>query len=388
MQGKNNTMIKRIVDVCMTVLLLCLMAYQVTGEALHEWIGIGMTVLVIIHQILNRKWYGAILKGKYNSYRIVTTVVNIALLLSFALTAFCGMSMSGHAVPFLYGMTKVSFARRMHLSMSHWAFVLMGVHLGMHIPVMFARLRLTDKLKTVISAVLCVVAGIGFFLFIKNGMPDYLFFRVPFAFLDYEKAGLLVFIENILMLLFWAFIGTEAAFLCRNSQMKTEDKKNPLLPVVFIMGAIILGLVINMISGSSNKQDFEGSGWSASDEMVTDSLSEKADTTEAMPSGQSDRIQDSQTNADPTNIQDGFLLIEGGTFLMGSPESENWRIDDELQHEVSVSSFYTDPYETTQEEYERLMGNNPSTFTGEKLPVENNVRKIIGTLFGRLVAFG
>ena len=43
---------KRIVDVCMTVLMLCLMAYQVTGEAAHEWIGIGMTVLVIVHQIL------------------------------------------------------------------------------------------------------------------------------------------------------------------------------------------------------------------------------------------------------------------------------------------------------------------------------------------------
>ena len=44
--------IKRIVDVGMTILLLCLMAYQVTGETAHEWIGIGMTVLVIVHQIL------------------------------------------------------------------------------------------------------------------------------------------------------------------------------------------------------------------------------------------------------------------------------------------------------------------------------------------------
>ena len=78
MQGNGNIMIKRIVDVCMTVLLLCLMAYQVTGEALHEWIGIGMTVLVIIHQLLNRKRYGALFKGKYNSYRIITTVVKLA----------------------------------------------------------------------------------------------------------------------------------------------------------------------------------------------------------------------------------------------------------------------------------------------------------------------
>ena len=227
MQGKHNTMIKRTVDVCMTVLLLCLMAYQVTGEALHEWIGIGMTILVIIHQILNRKWYGAIFKGKYNAYRIVSTVINLMLLLSFALTAFCGMSMSGHAVPFLYGMTKVSFARRMHLSMSHWAFVLMGMHLGMHIPVMIARMKLADKLRMVLSVLLCIVAGIGLFLFIKNGMPGYLFFRVPFAFLDYEKAGILVFLENILMLIFWAYSGTQIAVLCRNSQMKTEDKKKP-----------------------------------------------------------------------------------------------------------------------------------------------------------------
>ena len=371
MQAKQNMMIKRIVDLCMTVLLLCLMAYQVTGEALHEWLGIGMTFLVIIHLILNRKWYGAIFKGKYNAYRIITSIINVTLLLSFVLTAFCGMSMSGHAVPFLYGMTKVSIARRMHLSMSHWAFVLMGLHLGMHIPVMFARFKLTDKLKTLLSVALCVVAGIGLFLFIRNGMLDYLFFRVPFAFLDYEKAGILVFLENILMLLFWAFIGTEVAVVCRNSQMRTQEKMNPLLPMVFIMGAIILGLIFHMVSGGSDKQDFGGAEWSVSDEMATGSLSEKADTTETMTSGQSDRIQDSQTNAEPSNVQDGFLLINGGAFLMGSPETENWRIDDEVQHEVTVSSFYIDPYETTQEEYERLMGNDPSSFIGEKLPVEN-----------------
>ena len=55
MQGKHSTIVNRMVDVCMTVLMLCLMAYQVTGEKYHEWIGIGMTLLVIVHQTLNRK---------------------------------------------------------------------------------------------------------------------------------------------------------------------------------------------------------------------------------------------------------------------------------------------------------------------------------------------
>ena len=213
--AKTNRIIRRIVDTAMTVLLLCLMAYQVTGEAAHEWLGMGMTVLVIIHQFLNRKWYGALFRGKYNPYRTLSTALNILLLASFALTAFSGMSMSGHAVPFLYGMAPVSFARQTHLSMSHWAFVLMGLHLGMHIPAMTAGLKLKDRTGAVLACVFTCVCGIGLWLFLKSGIPDYLFFRVPFAFLDYDKAGWLVFLENLLMMSFWAYIGTLTALICR-----------------------------------------------------------------------------------------------------------------------------------------------------------------------------
>lgn len=204
---------KRIVDAVLTVLLLCLMAYQVTGEALHEWLGVAMTILVIVHQVLNRKWYGALLKGRYSAYRAAATALNAALLAAFALTALCGMSMSGHAVPFLYGMTSVSFARRMHLSMSHWAFVLMGLHLGFHIPAMAA--KLSKSAKMVLTAVFAATAGVGLYLFLRSGMADYMLFRVPFAFLDYDKAAALVFLENLLMLLFWAFAGTQVSLLLR-----------------------------------------------------------------------------------------------------------------------------------------------------------------------------
>ncbi len=222
-KAKTSIPVKRIVDAAMIVFLLCLMAYQVTGEVLHEWIGMGMTVLVIFHQILNRKWYGALFKGKYNLYRTVTTVLNILLLASFALTAFCGMSMSGYAVPFLYGMAPISFVRRMHLSMSHWSFVLMGLHLGMHIPAVAAGLKDKAKTRMILVCLFAFFAGIGLYLFLRSGMADYLFFRVPFAFLDYEKAGWLVFLENLLMLLFWAFLGTGTALLCRKALRKSDS---------------------------------------------------------------------------------------------------------------------------------------------------------------------
>ena len=70
-------------------------------------------------------------------------------------------------------------------------------------------------------------------------------------------------------------------------------------------------------------------------------------------------------------IPKSFVLIEGGTFQMGSPETESWRSDDETQHTVTVSNFYMSQYELTQEEYEKVMGNNPSNFSGNDLPVDN-----------------
>ena len=66
-----------------------------------------------------------------------------------------------------------------------------------------------------------------------------------------------------------------------------------------------------------------------------------------------------------------LVFIKGGTFKMGSPEAENWRINDETQHEVSVNDFYISRYEVTQAEYKSLMNDNPSNFYGDDLPVEN-----------------
>ena len=54
--------------------------------------------------------------------------------------------------------------------------------------------------------------------------------------------------------------------------------------------------------------------------------------------------------------------FKGGSFQMGSPESEAWRSDDETQHTVTVSGFYMSKYELTQKEYEEVMGSNPSNF--------------------------
>ncbi|MDR0525451.1 MAG: formylglycine-generating enzyme family protein [Spirochaetaceae bacterium] len=66
----------------------------------------------------------------------------------------------------------------------------------------------------------------------------------------------------------------------------------------------------------------------------------------------------------------GFVRIPGGTFMMGSPNTENDRGKDEVQHQVTVGTFYMEKYEVTQKDYQSLMGQNPSYYKGETLPVE------------------
>lgn len=66
-----------------------------------------------------------------------------------------------------------------------------------------------------------------------------------------------------------------------------------------------------------------------------------------------------------------FVLIEGGTFLMGSPADEPWRGEDEVQHEVTLNNFYLAAREVTQEQYSAVTGSNPSAFKGDELPVDS-----------------
>lgn len=66
-----------------------------------------------------------------------------------------------------------------------------------------------------------------------------------------------------------------------------------------------------------------------------------------------------------------FVLIRGGTFQMGSPESEDWRSNDETLHRVTVAPFYLARHEVTQKAYREVTGKNPSAFSGDELPVES-----------------
>ena len=66
-----------------------------------------------------------------------------------------------------------------------------------------------------------------------------------------------------------------------------------------------------------------------------------------------------------------MIRIEPGTFMMGSPEDELGRRNDEVQHQVTLTQgYWLGQYEITQAQYKAIMKVNPSSFIGADLPVD------------------
>lgn len=129
---KKSFMLKIAIDLLMTVLLLFLMARQLTGDSAHEWLGAGMLILWIAHHILNRSWYSHLLKGKYTPARILQTVTNLAVLLSMFGLMVSGIILSREVFAFLPISGGIALARSLHVLSAFWGFVLMALHLGLH----------------------------------------------------------------------------------------------------------------------------------------------------------------------------------------------------------------------------------------------------------------
>ncbi len=73
----------------------------------------------------------------------------------------------------------------------------------------------------------------------------------------------------------------------------------------------------------------------------------------------------------PGGLKMAFAWCPPGTFLMGSPEWEEGRNDDEQQHEVRLTKgFYAGVHPVTQTEWVAVMNTDPSHFKGANLPVE------------------
>ena len=210
--------IKTVIDLLMTLLLLFLMLYQVTGEMLHEWLGAGMLLLFLAHNLLNLKWYARLFQGSYRPMRLLQTLVNLGVLLSILCLGFSGAVLSRYVFAWLPLRGPMATARSMHMAASYWGFVLMSVHLGLHWGMALGAFRRMCPAKKISGPLLwglrlCAAgtAGYGLYLFIRKDILAYMFLKVQFVFFDFEQSAGMAAVEQAAMMAFWVFVAYYAA---------------------------------------------------------------------------------------------------------------------------------------------------------------------------------
>lgn len=175
--------IKTGIDTAMIILLPLLMAYSLIGETAHEWLGLFMFLLFILHHIMNPAWLRMLFKGRYTPLRIYITGINFLLLIVMFLQPISGILLSKYIFHFS-GFGGISLARAVHLLLAYWGFILMSVHIGNH-----AGKHMPFKKETrggrryavcLLRAVLGVISCYGIYACVHRNISAYLFLKEQF----------------------------------------------------------------------------------------------------------------------------------------------------------------------------------------------------------------
>ena len=209
---KPKTIGKILVDCGMTAILLLLMAFELVGRAAHEWLGLGIFILFIVHHVLNRKWSRNVFHGRYTPIRTVQTVLAVAALLTMVGSAVSSVLISREVFIFLPVSTGRAFGRTLHLLCAYWGFVFLSLHLGIHWNMMISMAKKlggksSSTRRTFLQIVGICIAVYGAYAFVKRGLPEYLFLQTHFVFFDFEEPLVFFFLDYLAIMGLFVWVG-------------------------------------------------------------------------------------------------------------------------------------------------------------------------------------
>ena len=108
------------------------MAFSRAESIAHEWAGLAFFAAILVHLTLNRRWFGNLFRGRYNTVRSISTAADAALILAVILIAVSGTVISGYAFSPL-NLSGASWGRKIHFVSTAWLFLLCGFHYGTHL---------------------------------------------------------------------------------------------------------------------------------------------------------------------------------------------------------------------------------------------------------------
>lgn len=124
---------KILIDVLLFIFTILLFDIELIGNLNHEIFGITISVLIVIHIILNFKWIKQVTKNfkKVNSKIKVMYVVDVFTMLIYLGAIICGIMISDKIFNFYMGSNL--YMMLSHLIFGRLAIIVMFIHLGMHL---------------------------------------------------------------------------------------------------------------------------------------------------------------------------------------------------------------------------------------------------------------
>lgn len=137
---------KIILDIIMFLVTFALIEMDITGNLIHEILGITIAVLAIIHVILNWKWFKNVSKNlkKVNKKSKIMWLTDILICLSYLITIVFGILISNEIFTFKLGSNSIIVIT--HLITGRLSLIFMLIHVGLHLDRMFKN----EILKTVV----------------------------------------------------------------------------------------------------------------------------------------------------------------------------------------------------------------------------------------------
>ena len=182
-------------DILMTLLSIILMGGTILfpNDRVHQICGIALVILWVVHIVLNRRWYGALFKGQYKPYRIMQLIVNCGVLICALLLLISGLLMAWF-IPSEWVGGALGFARTTHLLASHWYYIFMAFHIGVHAAMIANKM----KIHGLVPRIICIIISLyGVYAFIIRGVWKYMFGLQQFFFFDFERGYMLFVLDYI-----------------------------------------------------------------------------------------------------------------------------------------------------------------------------------------------
>lgn len=198
--------IRLVLDFTAAGLLFVALAYWWLDNTTHELIGTGMFVLLVSHNVFNRRWWARLPKAVRGRPSFLTIASNISIALAISALLVTSVLISRTVFAFL-PLSGGPTAREIHILAAYWAFILAAVHLGLHWSMIMV---VTGKLLRVgppnairtgcLRAVAGAIAAYGIHSLFVMGIGDRLMARPSIDFWDFQESTIAFFLHHIAIL--------------------------------------------------------------------------------------------------------------------------------------------------------------------------------------------